>query len=84
MQNFVIENHWVIWLAILWTVPWKGVALWKAAKNGDKAWFVILLVFNTLAILEIIYIFVFSKKKYGDGNSSADNSGQKAILIHGI
>lgn len=47
----------------LWTVPWKGIALWKAARNGDTLWFIILLFINTLAILEIIYIFFFSKRK---------------------
>lgn len=50
-------------VATVWTLPWKGVSLWKAAKNGDKAWFVILLILNTLAILDILYIFVFSKRK---------------------
>ncbi|TSC95936.1 MAG: hypothetical protein Athens101410_260 [Parcubacteria group bacterium Athens1014_10] len=50
-------------LAALWALPWKGVALWKAAQNKHKWWFIALLVVNTLAILEIIYIFYFSKKK---------------------
>jgi hypothetical protein len=48
---------------LLWTLPWKGVALWKAARNSHKRWFVFLLVVNTLALLEIVYIFFFSKKK---------------------
>lgn len=51
----------VVLLVMLWTIPWKGVALWKSAKNGHKWWFIALLVVNTLAILEILYIFVFSK-----------------------
>jgi hypothetical protein len=46
----------------LWTIPWKGVALWKAGKNGDLAWFIAMYLLNTLAILEIIYIFGFSNK----------------------
>jgi len=52
-------------LVVLWTLPWKGVALWKAAQNKQKGWFIALLVLSTLAILEIIYIFYFSKKKEG-------------------
>ncbi len=48
---------------MLWTIPWKGVALWKAAKNGHTGWFVAILLLNTLAILEIIYILGFSKKR---------------------
>ncbi len=51
-------------LAVIWTIPWKGVALWKAARRGQKVWFALMLVLNSLAILEILYIFVFSK---GDG-----------------
>lgn len=61
-----LANVWVtvvVVLAALWTVPWKGVALWKAARNGQKAWFIVMLILNTMAILEIIYIFAFSKKK---------------------
>ncbi len=54
---------WLLLLVGIWTLPWKGVALWKAAKNNDKTWFIILLMTNTLAILEIVYIFIFSKKK---------------------
>lgn len=48
---------------MLWTIPWKGVALWRAAKNGHKRWFIALFLLNTLAILEIVYIFYFSKPK---------------------
>lgn len=86
MQNFILENQWIIWLAILWTIPWKGIALWKSARNSDKIWFIILLVFNTLAILEIIYIFIFSKKKEGypkaeTGNASPNNGNN---LIKGL
>lgn len=53
----------ILILAILWALPWKGVALWRAAKNEAKIWFVILLAVNTLAILDILYIFVFSKRR---------------------
>jgi len=49
-------------LLMLWTLPWKAVALWKAARRGEKIWFIVLLVVNTLAILEILYIFIFSKR----------------------
>lgn len=50
-------------LLSIWALIWKGIALWKAAENRSKTWFVILLVVNTVGILEIIYIFYFSKKK---------------------
>lgn len=53
---------WII-LLLAWTIPWKGVALWKAARNSHRWWFIILLVVNTLAILEIVYILGFSGRK---------------------
>ncbi len=49
-------------ILILWSLVWKGVALWKAAKNSDKWWYIAILVINTVGLLEIIYIFFFSKK----------------------
>jgi len=63
MQQLLMQNPVVIAILVLWTLPWKGVALWKAAKNSHKGWFVAILVINTLAILEILYIFYFSKKR---------------------
>lgn len=53
----------VFFVLMIWSVIWKGLALWKAAQQGDKYWFVALLVINTVGILEILYIYVFSKKK---------------------
>lgn len=47
----------------LWALPWKAVALWKAAKNSHSKWFIALMFLNTIAILEIIYIFYYSKPK---------------------
>ena len=44
-------------MTALWVLPWKGVALWKAARLSHKKWFIAMLVLNTLAILEIVYIF---------------------------
>lgn len=48
---------------VIWSIFWKGWALWRAAKNDSKPWFIALLVINTLGILDILYIFVFGKKK---------------------
>jgi hypothetical protein len=47
---------------IIWSVIWKGIALWKSARNSQTVWYVIMLIVNTAGILEIIYIFGFSKK----------------------
>ena len=45
----------------IWSMIWKGIALYKAGGRKDLAWFVVLFIVNTLGILEIFYIFVFSK-----------------------
>ncbi len=66
MEQFIMDNLWLIVIIGLWTLPWKGVALWKSAQKKQKWWFIFLLVINTVAILEILYIFIFSKKE--DGN----------------
>lgn len=63
MEKFFQENIWLFALLALWTVLWKGWALWKSARLNDQKWFVALLIFQTLAILDIIYIFIFSKRK---------------------
>ncbi len=62
-QNFGGVNTWTLVIIVLWTLPWKGVALWKSAVKKEKWWFIALLVINTLGILEILYIFIFSKRK---------------------
>ncbi|KKR40514.1 MAG: hypothetical protein UT75_C0008G0036 [Candidatus Yanofskybacteria bacterium GW2011_GWE2_40_11] len=50
-------------IAVAWSLFWKGTALWKAAREQHKVWFVVLLLVNTLGILDILYIYVFSKMK---------------------
>jgi hypothetical protein len=49
-------------LAVIWTFIWKGMALWKAGRNASKGWFVVLLLVNTVGILDLLYVLVFSKK----------------------
>jgi len=66
----IINSPWFIPLVIAWTLPWKGVALWRAARRAERWWFVALLIVNTLAVLEILYIFIFSRRR--QANSSAE------------
>lgn len=58
---FALE--WWSFLLFAWIFVWKGLALWKASRRGAKWWFIALLVINTVGILEILYIYVFSQKK---------------------
>jgi len=70
--NALDENNTVIIpLIILWSLAWKGVALWKSARKNSKPWFIALLLINSVGILEMFYIFVFSKKKRKKEEKSA-------------
>lgn len=46
---------------MLWALVWKGLALWRAARRGENVWFFVLLIVNTVGILEIIYYFLIAK-----------------------
>lgn len=41
------------------------MALWHAAKQGNKFWFVFLFLVNTVGILDIIYLIIIGKLKAG-------------------
>ena len=63
MPQFIANNPWIIVLALVWSIPWKAWALWRSARLNQRYWFVVLLLVNTLGILEILYLFVFNKKQ---------------------
>jgi methionyl-tRNA synthetase len=46
-----------------WSAVWKGIALWMAARRDQLVWYVILLVLNTVGILEMVYIFRVTPKQ---------------------
>ena len=49
-------------VVVLWSLVWQAMAMWKAARHGHKWWFIVLLLVHTAGILDILYIYVFSKK----------------------
>jgi methionyl-tRNA synthetase len=53
----------VILLLAALTLPLKIVGLWRSARNGQKWWFAGMLILNTVGILELTYLFYFSKPK---------------------
>lgn len=62
INNFLKTDNYFILLAILtWSLVWKGLALWKSAQKNHKVWFILLLIFNTIGLLEIAYIFFLYK-----------------------
>lgn len=68
-----IENHPGLFLAlVIWTMIWKGLALWKAARHESKVWFVVILLVNTMGILEIIYYYFVGKKNKTEQAAKTD------------
>lgn len=61
--NNPITLNILLLLAFIWSLIWKGLAMWRAATSKQKNWFIVLLVINTFGILEIVYLFRFAKKK---------------------
>jgi len=61
----------IIILAIvaIWSIIWKGIALWKSAKKNHLVWFIVFLITNTIGILEILYIYIFSEMKFNERKS---------------
>jgi len=55
----------LFFIFMLWSIFWKAIALWLAARNNHKPWFIILMVINTAGILEIVYIFAVAMKRTG-------------------
>ena len=71
MANYFVEMSQLIGVSVellaimlVWTLVWKAFALWKSARKKHVAWFIIFVIVNTLGLLEILYLFVFSKMKY--------------------
>jgi len=63
MMNGYGYGSWLIPL-LVWSLFWKGLALWHSARKGQPWWFVIMLIVNTAGILEIIYLFAVIKLKF--------------------
>jgi hypothetical protein len=62
--NYLTNSPW-LYLILAWILVWKGLALWQSARRGQKIWFSVILILNTLGILEIVYLgyFYFKDKK---------------------
>lgn len=59
--QFLLSHPLYFFLIIAWSTIWKGVALWYSAQRRDTGWFIAIFLLNTLGILEIVYLFVFTR-----------------------
>ena len=65
----------VLGILFLIVLALKGYSLWYAAKRNEKWWFIILLIVNTLGILEIIYLLAVAKV-WGKGKRGISASSE--------
>ncbi len=60
------QHPWVLVALVAWSLIWKGAALWYAARQQRLSWYIILLVINTLGLLEIFFL-LFVRPNYRTG-----------------
>lgn len=53
----------ILAIIFIWEAVWKLLGMWRAGRNNSPIWFVVLGITNTLGILPILYIYVFSNWK---------------------
>jgi predicted membrane channel-forming protein YqfA (hemolysin III family) len=53
----------ILYLLIVWSIIWKGIALWHSARNKQLVWYIALLIINTVGVLEIVYLIFFKKEQ---------------------
>lgn len=51
----------------------KGFALWRAARNKHRAWFIAVLVINSVGVLPLIYLLMVRKEKRETNTIEADS-----------
>ena len=50
-------------ILLIWSLVWKGIALWRSARKNQRNWFIALLIISTAGVLEIVYLAFFQKKR---------------------
>ena len=54
--------YWMIPL-VIWSITWKAISLWKAARNRQLGWFLFLFIINSAGVLPILYIYYYQSDK---------------------
>jgi len=57
-------------IILIWSAIWKAIGLWKSARLKEPIWFVLIFIINTMGLLEILYIFIFSKIRFEKNEKS--------------
>jgi len=65
LESLPTEFYVGLGIALVLITILKGCAMYRAARKESKGWFWVLLIFNTLGILPLLYL-IFSKKPSED------------------
>jgi methionyl-tRNA synthetase len=68
---------WILVVIVIWSIVWKLIALWKAARKHHVVWFIVLALVNTVGILEILYFYIFSEMKHNNFRKKKDKKRKK-------
>jgi lipoprotein signal peptidase len=75
----VFQNTGGWWLFLIaWSVFWKGIALWNAAKRSQKAWFIAFMLIQSGGIVELFYL-LFVSNAFSGSNTQEKSSKKKAV-----
>ena len=55
-------NTYLLVAIVLFDLVMRGFGLWKSARNGQRNWFIAILIINSIGILPILYMQFFQKK----------------------
>jgi hypothetical protein len=60
-MNPEIINSYTPYIVILflWDLVCKGIGLWKSGRNGQKNWFIAILMINSIGVVPIVYLKFF-------------------------
>ena len=62
ISNWLMANPIIIVIIFSIILLLKGLALYRAARKESMVWFWVLLIFNTLGILPLLYL-IFSRRE---------------------
>ncbi|OGM13610.1 hypothetical protein A3A76_03160 [Candidatus Woesebacteria bacterium RIFCSPLOWO2_01_FULL_39_23] len=83
LQNFSylpVNNKFFALLLVAWSLFIKGYTLWKASRNNQRYWFIILLLLNTLGIFELVYLKFFQKNLNLEESKTSLKKTKKGII----
>lgn len=60
----LISDNWLLFAVLfIWSLVWKGIALWRAAHQAHRGWFIVLLATNSFGVLDLIYVFFVGRRQ---------------------